>query len=354
MTFQKCKIVMVGADPVQYHGARQDERGTAGFVLSSGSLREFLHCPSRWKAGYESPDSKSKQYGSLFDCRLLTPEQFASRYVIQPEVYLSAGMQCPVCKSVTDSKACRACKTERVPVNVEKPWSNQSETCAAWVADQEKAGRKVVKHAEVDAANAAIKRLLADDILGAWHAACDKQVWIAGEWKDDWTGLVIPCRCLIDYLPRIDTEFARAVGDLKSSRSAAIRPFDSWAKQMGYHVQAAWDMDMLVAATGQDRTDWCLILSENFAPYEPGRRLLSQALVQDGRLFYQGAIAQYAAALKSGRWRGYDDHPDAAQGWTVIDSDPRTQMAAMSAVPTQNESAPEDEAPADEYVDLIP
>ena len=85
--FQNCKIVATGCDPKAYHNAGIT-RGEMKFPMSPSSIKEFARCPSRWKAGYQMPDSKSKSVGNLFDCFVLTPEQFGNRYAVQPETYV--------------------------------------------------------------------------------------------------------------------------------------------------------------------------------------------------------------------------------------------------------------------------
>src|ERR1017187_427038 len=88
--FQNAKVLGVCKDPSVYHGWNEMnklDRGNPAFVTSSSMLREFLHSASRWKAGYEPPDSKAKKTGSLLDCQLLVPDQSNSRYIIRPDTY---------------------------------------------------------------------------------------------------------------------------------------------------------------------------------------------------------------------------------------------------------------------------
>lgn len=351
MSWQNCKIVAEEVNSLEYH-KQEGERGTREYQMSSGKLRDFAWCQSRWVRGWNSPDTEAKRKGSILDCRLLTPAQFFGRYAVRPPTYETTGMQCPVCHSITDSQKCAGCKTARVPVKVTKNWNTNSTHCEEWMAAQEKAGLEVCTQADLDNADAAIKRLFEDDILRSWHEACDKQVWVAGEWCDEKTGLVIPCRCLLDYVPRLDSEFASCAGDLKTTRSAARRPFSRWAQQQGYHIQGAWDLDMLNAAEGtlpgQGRVQWCLILSENFPPWEPGRRFVPVEMIEDARRWYHHALGQYARALATGKWKGYDDHPDAVQGWSLLDYDARGVMYEAAAAMAEDQWDADNDEPAAE------
>lgn len=337
--FRNARIVCKGANPSDY--LRQEaERGTPDFVVSSSMIKEFNRCPSRWRAGYESPDSDSKIWGSLLDCRLLTPDQFQDRYAIRPDTYTATGMKCPSCGSITDAKSCRACKCDRQPVTFEKEWSGGAEECKDWLEAHSR--QSIVTTKQVAEADTAIKRLLADETIGAWHKSSETQVWVAADWCDPKTRLVIPCRCLIDYLPRTDSEFSKCAGDLKSCRCGLPRVFQRQAFQFGYHVQAGFDLDLLQAATGEDRNTWCLIVQENFPPYEPGKRMVSESLLEIGRQTYKHALARYAACLASGRWPGYDDHADAIQGWSLCDAEPWMEYEALQDAMESDQSHNDD------------
>ena len=86
MSFQKCKVKGMGVNSEAYHN-QEAKRGTAEFILSPSSIKAFAECPSRWKAGYESPDSDAKDYGNLLDVLVLTPESFQERFSVKPSTY---------------------------------------------------------------------------------------------------------------------------------------------------------------------------------------------------------------------------------------------------------------------------
>lgn len=298
MNFQNCKIEGVGVNPDKYH-AQTAKRGTPEFIVSPSSLKTFMECPARWIAGYAPPDSDAKTYGSMLDTLLLTPKQFDARYAVKPETYKDA-------------------KTGE-----EKPWNGNSNVCKEWLADHE--AFEVVGKKDVFEVQAAIARLRADETIAAFLDASEKQVHVTGEWHDEKTKLVIPVQCLIDCVPKSDSEFQKSLGDLKTTRNAAQRPFSRWCYQAGYHVQAAFDLALYTAATGEDRTDWIFLLSENYAPYETGRRLLSQDLVEIGRHTFEHGLQQYARSLKTGDWRGYD----APEEFSIIAAEPWQEFVAL-------------------------
>jgi hypothetical protein len=228
---------------------------------------------------------------------MLTPHQFTSRYAIQPLEYVNEDGD-------------------------KKKWNNNAHTCRDWKTLRTAEGKEVVTTTDVKACEAAVNRLRADDILNAFLTASDCQVWVEGDWQDEATGLSVPCKCLIDCVPRLDTEFAKALGDLKTTRNGSLLVFQRWCFSAGYHVQAAFDTDLYVAATQEDRPSWCWLVQENFEPWEPARRLCSQDLLTLGRATYQRLLANYCQCLKNGRWPDYDATDEAVQGWSIVEAEP--------------------------------
>lgn len=306
MSFQNCKIAGVGVNPESYHG-QEPERGTPEFRMSPSSLSAFMQCPSRWKAGYQSPESDAKDWGGLLDTLLLTPEQFKDRYAVKPKTYIA------------DEKG------------TEKPWNMNAKVCQAWFAEQ--GDKKIVSTKDVTEAEKAVKRLLADETIKAFHDASDKQVHVIGEWLDEATGIIVPVQCLIDYAPRKDSEFQKSLGDLKSTRNAGQRVFGRWCYTAGYHIQAAFDLALYQAAVnpdnntdGENRCEWIFVLSENYAPYEIGRRMLSQQFLEIGQKTFAHALKRYAKCLKTGIWAGYDK----AEEFSIIQAESFMEFQSLS------------------------
>lgn len=335
-------------DPDVYH-AQEYERGDARLAMSPSSLKAFGQCPARWRAGYNPPDTEAKAFGSLVDCLALTPELFAARYAVHPANYQASGMECPKCKTVTDAKSCRKCGCERVTVSVTKEWNFNADVCEAWRVQQGK--REIVSPAQLDEAQKAVAALMRDEVIKAFLSASDRQVMVTAEWHDEATGIVLPVRCLMDLVPRVGTEFDKSLGDLKTTRSAALKSFTRYAFTMGYHIQGAFDLDMFVAATGQDRCNWCFVLQENYPPFQTGKRLLSEDFLTLGRVQYRQLLASYCACLKSGVWPGYDDTDEAIQGWSLLAPEPWMESEFIFAPKFQDNTAPADEP---ETIDVLP
>lgn len=322
MSFKNAKVFATRADSNQYH-SETGERGKPDFVMSSSSARLFSQCPSRWVDGYNPPDSDSKDWGNMIDTRHLTPDLWEKKYVLQPSTY-----------EALDKKG--------NPTGEDKEWNNNATVCREWNARQEVKGLTPVKPKEVAEVNAAHARLMRDETIEAFRDASEFQFWIKGEWHDN-NGIVIPVQALIDYVPRLDSEFAKCLGDLKSTRNAAPRPFARFAYGAGYHIQAGWNMDLYTAAVpDEDRNTFCLVLQENFRPYQTGKRMLSQAFVDIGRATYKGILARYCECIKTGNWPDYETQSkDAVQGWNLIEPEAWMALEAASQSAAVGETVPD-------------
>lgn len=297
---------------VSIAGNSEDYRASEG--ISSSGLRNFATCPARFKAGYVPPDTDAKEWGSLVDCLLLTPQQFDTRYSVKPDIYTNE-------------------KGEK------KPWNGNANVCREWVAEQ--IGKEIVARDKVTDAKKAIKALMQDATILSFIEESDKQVWIAAEWHDDTTGLTVPIKALLDLVPRLESEFAKCAGDVKTTRNAGLIPWQRWLYQAGYHVQAAWNLDLLTAVNGEDRNTFCFILSESFSPWQTSKRILSQDFLELGRAAYKRMISNYCRCLKADRWPGYDDTDEnSVQGWSLATPEPWMSMAEQFAPQFDFESEP--------------
>ena len=346
MSFQHCKIIGAAVDSTAYHAAQTAPRGSKEFVMSSSGLRKFAHCPQKWLRGHEQAGTASTLYGNLFDTLALLPVCLDRKYTVRPATYEKKVLRCPQCGSVTESKECRKCKVNRVEAVVTQEWSRLSETCQLWEAEQEKNGKTVVeqdgsdKYPGLNQARAAVERLRHDEILRSFLDDSEKQVHVAGQWADERTGVVVPCQCLIDLVPEAGTRWRRCLGDLKTARSAYPPFWRAQSRDMGYNVQAAWNLGMYNAATGEGRETFCFLISENSHPWEIGREMMTFGQEGDqrnskldlGRIMYESWMDWYCGCLAENRWPGYDDTPESVDGWSLDFADARDEAAAMRAM----------------------
>lgn len=343
MSFQNCKIVDVGAAAEEYHKP-QAERGSKEFVMSSSALRSvFVKCPSAWRAGWTLAASDSLEYGSLFDCLVLTPDLFANRYAVQPSTYLADG-------------------AKKNDPQQEKPWNNNATFCREWKAAQKESGKIVVSMGEISEAQAAVRRLMADSQIKAFIDGSFKQVWIKGEWHDEGTGLVVPVQCLIDLVEKEVPLTRQRIGDLKTTKNAAPLPWARWARFAGYDIQAAWNLDLFNAATNRGIDLFEFVLSESEFPYQTARRVAIDPRTGDpesdegsaivsGRRQYRRMMADYCKCVKSGFWPGYDDTDESSNGATELRADPYEEQRRMFAPKFSFSEEPDETETETELVD---
>lgn len=300
------KIVGVGIDPEIYH--RQElgiERGNPSFVMGRSELMEFARNPRRWLAGYSSKDTDASDWGSLMDCRVLDRNRFKSKYAVAPAVYSADG------------------RKKGDPL-VEKPWNRNATYCREWEEAQNVSGRTVIKAAELTESDEAIKALFADPDIAQVINGSDHQVMVVAEYIDRETGIVVPVKILLDIVPGESSGYQKQLFDLKTSVSADPARWPRIVFERGYHVQAAFYLDIYVAATGEDRLEFGHIVQENFAPFETSKMVLSQEFLNMGREAYIHALRKYCQCLKTNEWPSYPPAHLNIRGWNY--SDPEAWM----------------------------
>lgn len=296
--FTNAKVFKVGADPDTYHQDNGAVVGHPARIMSNSQVKLIASCPSKWRSGVEDEqDTASTLWGTLIDSLVMPIEESARLMIIRPATY-------------PDSKTGEA-----------KPWSGNSNWCKQWLADHQ--DKLVVKQEDFDLAKSAVERLHADAKIHDLIACSTSQTWLRGEYQDKETGIVVPVKALVDMVPDGKHEkFGKCLADLKTCRSASPRPFSRQIFQCGYHIQAAWYLDLWNAATGEDRNEWRFVLSENTPPYQPGRRLLSEEYLSLGRQQYKAALALYCQCLATNTWPSYDDGDGTMDGWTISEPEP--------------------------------
>lgn len=299
--FHGGKVVSANTDAEVYRMSA-GKRGELDYMMSRSELLECAWCPSRWIQGYKSPDTKPKEFGTLMDA-LVLGTQFADKFAVCPATYPS------------ESK-----KGE----TAEKPWNRNSTYCKEWEAEQEKAGRTTVKADDYQEAKAAATSLLNQRDIAAIIADSDHQVMAVSEYHDEETGIVVPVKILVDIAPRLgppghESLLGKSLIDFKTAMSAGPGPWTRAVFEHNYHVQGAFYLDAWNAATGDDRQDFRHIIQESYAPWEVGRRLLSQEFLELGRIKYLHALKVYAGCLADNNWPGYDRGTNfIMQGFTIV------------------------------------
>ncbi len=319
--FTHAKLVTADADVENYH-AQDAKPGEDAYVMSAGTLRDFASCPARWIAGYRTGDSQGSKLRKLILTHALAPQRFARQYAVRPDTYQARVMKCPECGSESDAKVCRKCGLTRLSQIVEKPWAGGADFCRKWTETAESRGQAIVRTEDNSEARSAVARLANDPACQSYREASDVLVWLAAEWKDPTTGLSIPVRTLIPYVPRPGSQYDNSLAALKTTRDAAHGP---WRRQCFYglyHMRAAWCLDLYAAATGLPRPCFYFLLVEAMDPWETGRRSLSPTFLQLGRRTYETMLAQYAACLSTRTWPSYDLAAPDHTAFSAVETEP--------------------------------
>lgn len=109
--------------------------------------------------------------------------------------------------------------------------------------------------------------------------------------KDETTGLQLKCRP--DYVN------GGALIDLKTTRDASFEGFARQIGTLGYHLQAAFYLDVFNKSQGTDFNEFFFVAVENSAPHGVAIYQLDEAHIQAGRTAYRKALDEYARYIEA-------------------------------------------------------
>jgi exodeoxyribonuclease VIII len=282
-----CKIVGDHVTYAEYSKQPPDvQRGSPGYIMSRSELMDFAECPAKWilEPPSEDDDTKSTIFGRLVETLAMCPEDFDALFAVAPKMY----------KPAKGSE--------------EKLWDFRSTSCQQWRDERQSEGFTVISLAEKMEALMAVKQLMSDPNVVDLVDCSRKQVHVKGLWHDKDTGLDICVQALLDLVPNKKHDmFGKWLADQKTAREGNPSKFVRAIADNGYDMQAALHNDLYVAATGEDRTDFVFLLSENEPPFHVVKPMpaVTTEFMQFGREKYQGALRYYAQCLKTNKWPSY-------------------------------------------------
>lgn len=294
------KLVGVNIIPEDYHRPNA-ARGAKDLVVGRSDLLEVLCNPHRWVNGYErNGETEATEWGNLMDCKVMSPQQFKDRYAIRPDNY-------------PDEKGQM------------KPWHGASKWCKQWMEDH--AGKEVVSKEKNTESDNALKFLYGDAEAREFIKCSAKQVMAMAIYKDPETGVEVPVKTLIDLLPdKAHPDFGKSIGDYKTTTNGHPFPWTRDVHKYGYTVQAAFYLDVYLAAVpGEDRLEFRHIAQESMPPWEVCKRILSQEFLEIGRRKYLEALELYAKCLATNTWPNYEREMPGrtiVNGWLIVGPEP--------------------------------
>lgn len=290
--------VTPSADESKYHSLGEFvERGNPYRVMSRSQLALFDECPMAWINGAQTEGTKAMEWGSIMDARI-TNAALLARYVVAPTTY-----------EAPESK-------KKDAAMIPKSWNMNADACKDWWKLQEREGKIPVKSDVWKESEAAQSALVRDKIAGDFLAACQFQVQVLCEWQDEETGIGVPIKCLLDFLPK-SVQWGGYIGDFKTAID--LEP-EAWRKAVnahGYHTQAALYLDAWNAATDENRNAFVHIIQSSKPPYQTARRQLDGDFIELGRDTYRRQLARYCQCLATGVWPDYDS--DRQEQGEIID-----------------------------------
>lgn len=349
--FSNARLIGTSVSPLDYHKTTVP-RGDPAFVMTRSNLQMVHGCARKWIEGAEDADTKATIWGSLADCLDLPCGHFEKLFAVYPLMY--------------------PCEPTNKDPRTERNWSGNATYCREWKAEQVGAGKTCIYQKKLnrdgseneeteavtlDRAKAAHDRLYADPIIKELLECSQYQVAVHADYNDHETGLVIPCKTLVDIWPDKDHPvYGCSQGDLKTSISIAPRKWEQKCEDMGYDVQAAQNL-YFAQALGEDRFEFYHVVQESSEPFLTGRRLFPSEWIRDGQAKLWDALKWYCQCLSKNYWPDYDQAAPAGalvmHGWQVMQ---RPQYAALR----RDMSVPEfpnmesEEKPTGQNEDIIP
>lgn len=103
-------------------------------------------------------------------------------------------------------------------------------------------------------------------------------------------------------IPDICLQRGGVVVDVKSTSMVDEYEFRSQVKKLGYHIQAAWYLELCSAFYGKRYTQFVFIAVETEAPYRCRCYYLDEAFLQEGRMIAAGLAEEYARRYAVNDW----------------------------------------------------
>lgn len=252
----------------------------AGVSVSSSHLRtaESESLDEVWDDFYLNPDrapEKDKRFfalGRAAHTLLLGEEGFREQFLIRPDTY---------------------------PDDEKKPWSGNSLSCKAWLAEAALAGKTVITSEQVEVVRGMASRLAAHPTVqtGILNGLIEHSIF----YIDEKTGLWVKVR------PDVIPTDSLIIGDLKTSASVQPQEVRRALANHGYHQQLALIADAIFATTGLVTTDHILIFIKSSRPYSINHKPITPEAIHRGRQQNRRALDRIAECLKTGYWPGPDD-----------------------------------------------
>lgn len=262
-----------GISNAEYHG---------GQGISKSGLDLISQSPLHYWSAYLDPNRKPREetpamaIGTAIHSAVLEPEKFDAEYIVVPD-------DAPKRPSVTQRNAK---KPSDETIYALDWWEN-----FALQAD----GKRILSpddRAACLAIAAQVRAHPAARMLFA-HGIAEQSAY----WVDKETG--VQCKARPDWM------MPGGIVDVKSTENASLSEFQRSVVKWRYHVQAAWYLDGIKAAMGEDAQAFMFAVFEKKAPYACAIYYADADMLELGRREYRKNLQTYADCMNRNDWPGY-------------------------------------------------
>lgn len=256
-----------------------------GQGISQSALKYIRRSPKHYWAkfisdrGIEDNKTRAKQLGTDVHCALLEPDLFAKNYIIIPEY-------APKKPSSTQVKA-------------KNPSLNTIEQIEWWDGFIAKAGDKtIITQSDWDTCVNIRETVLNHPVAGVWFESGKAEQTFYGVDPD--TGLLLKCR----------PDFMNDNGvmiDLKKTVNASTSEFGRSAGNYGYHIQAAFYVDLLTNLYGDAPDLFIFVAVEEEFPHAVNVLFIDEDDMETGRTIYKRNLMKISECLENNHWPDYCD-----------------------------------------------
>lgn len=97
----------------------------------------------------------------------------------------------------------------------------------------------------------------------------------------------------------------RLIADLKTTSDVMPQSFQKHSFNMGYHIQAAYYLDLFSSVTGLEFDKFVMVCIESSPPYEVQVYVCDPVMVERGRKAYSEAIDLFLTCTANNSWPGF-------------------------------------------------
>lgn len=260
-----------------YYPAMPEADYRALDAVCQTDLKEFAKCPERyrWLMNNKPDQTPAMLIGAATHAYILQPEVWPDSYAVVPEI-------------------------DRRTKQGKEDWAAFER-----LAD----GKQVIKKSDYESCKAMRQSCLAHREAAGLLGVGRKEVSMVWGYYE------------LALKGRIDIDCGQTVVDLKTTEDASPVGFARSIAKFGYHIQAAFYIDGLMAVHKQPTPSFKFIAVEKNPPHLVAVYELSERAIQQGRAEYMAALESYRQCVKTGVWPGYDGGEIDLPYWARVDDE---------------------------------